>query len=294
MKIVCLTENSPGLRYTVNVIHRRFGVTLVVLEAAKQGLFWRDLRRFGIVETLYRVRLVGRRLLPTGRSAAINDRVFGTDWRRLDAAIPALRTADVNSGEIREAIARIRPTVVVCQGTSLVRDATVDGVGCSLNIHTGLSPYYRGSRCTEWALAVGDVLNIGVTVHRLTSEIDGGEILGQSRIAVEPEDDVDSLNARAIAAGTDIVVDALSRLAAGDRLQFRPQPRGAGRLFYRRQWSRHIDKHLRHLLRRGELAAMVRNPSAPPRPLLAPWAGEREAPEAQEDEAARCRSLAKS
>src|SRR3546814_7243079 len=65
-----------------------------------------------------------------------------------------------------------------------------------LNIHAGLSPRYRGSRCTEWAVACGDVLNIGVTVHRLTKDIDGGAILGQARVQVRPEDTIEDVNAR--------------------------------------------------------------------------------------------------
>src|SRR3546814_5797304 len=102
--------------------------------------------------------------------------------------IEQLRTTDINSVAVRAAIEKIRPDVIVCQGTTLVRDATIAGVPFPLNIHAGLSPRYRGSRCTEWAVACGDVLNIGVTVHRLTKDIDGGAILGQARVQVRPED----------------------------------------------------------------------------------------------------------
>src|SRR3546814_2327445 len=67
MKIVCLTENSPGLRYTVNAINRRHGVALVVFEQSKRAMFFRDMKRYGVRDTLYRTRMVAKRLLP-GRS----------------------------------------------------------------------------------------------------------------------------------------------------------------------------------------------------------------------------------
>lgn len=286
MTVVCLTEDAPGLRYTVNVLHRRHGVALVVLEDSKRGLFWRDLRRFGIMETCYRAWLVARRLWPTGRLAGLNDRVFGADWRALDPSIRVLRTREINSPEVREALSRLRPDVVVCQGTTLVRPETITFVPTALNIHAGLSPYYRGSRCTEWAVATGDVGNIGVTVHALTRDVDGGAVLGQMRVDPRDDDTVASLNARIVVAGTAIVSGALDRLAAGRPLELRPQPPGEGWLFYRRQWSRHLDRHVRHLLRRGELRRMRARPSAAPRPLVAPWPDSAEAREAGMGQAA--------
>src|SRR3546814_20515249 len=71
MKIVCLTENSPGLRYTVNAINRRHGVALAVFEQSKRAMFFRDMKRYGVRDTLYRTRMAAKRLLP-GRSDKVH------------------------------------------------------------------------------------------------------------------------------------------------------------------------------------------------------------------------------
>ena len=57
-----------------------------------------------------------------------------------------------------------------------------------------LSPYYGGTRCTEWALLHWDCCNIDVTVHELTAEIEGGKIVGQARAELVPENTVHSIN----------------------------------------------------------------------------------------------------
>lgn len=271
MKIVCLTEDSPAMRFTVNSLHQQHGVALVVLEHTRRKRFVRDMKRFGLLETLHRVLLVARRILPRGHDVAVCNEAFGDNWRTVDWDIPRLHTDDINSAEVCAAIADLKPDVVVCQGTTLVRDKTIAQVPCPLNIHAGLSPYYRGSRCTEWALAVGDTSNIGVTVHRLTEDIDGGAVLGQVRVPVLPDDDVFSINARITAVGTRVVGDALTLMKQGAALSFRPQRADQGLLLYRRQFTRHLGRHVKALLRRGELRHMLKHPSAAPYPLLAPW-----------------------
>lgn len=47
----------------------------------------------------------------------------------------------------------------------------------AINCHIGLSPYYRGSATTFWALRDGNYRHNGATIHHLTSTLDGGDII---------------------------------------------------------------------------------------------------------------------
>ena len=49
----------------------------------------------------------------------------------------------------------------------------------AINIHMGISPYYRGSDCNFWALYDDNAHLVGATIHYL-SKIDGGKILYHS------------------------------------------------------------------------------------------------------------------
>jgi phosphoribosylglycinamide formyltransferase-1 len=72
----------------------------------------------------------------------------------------------------------------------------VDGyVGRMLNIHPSLLPKYKGLNTHARVLAAGDPEH-GVSVHFVTSELDGGPLIAQSAVAVAPGDTVATLSAR--------------------------------------------------------------------------------------------------
>lgn len=71
--------------------------------------------------------------------------------------------------------------------------------GRMLNIHPSLLPKYKGLHTHEAALAAGDV-KAGCTVHLVTAELDDGPILGQTEVAILPDDTAESLAARVLIA----------------------------------------------------------------------------------------------
>lgn len=70
--------------------------------------------------------------------------------------------------------------------------------GRILNIHPSLLPKYKGLDTHARAIAAGDSHG-GVSVHIVTEELDGGEVLGQAEVAIHPDDTADSLAARVLA-----------------------------------------------------------------------------------------------
>lgn len=68
-----------------------------------------------------------------------------------------------------------------------------------VNIHPSLLPKYKGLDTHARALAAGDV-EAGCSVHIVTEELDGGAVLGQARVPIEPGDTVNTLAARVLAA----------------------------------------------------------------------------------------------
>lgn len=64
-----------------------------------------------------------------------------------------------------------------------------------LNIHPSLLPKHKGLHTHRRALAQGDTIS-GCTVHHVTSELDGGDIIAQEKIAITQDDDEHSLASR--------------------------------------------------------------------------------------------------
>ncbi len=87
--------------------------------------------------------------------------------------------------------------------------------GRMLNIHPSLLPRYPGLRTHARALAAGDA-EAGCTVHLVTSDLDDGPVLGQSRVPVMPDDTVDSLAARVLIAEHQLYPAVLRRFAGGN------------------------------------------------------------------------------
>ncbi len=87
--------------------------------------------------------------------------------------------------------------------------------GRMLNIHPSLLPKYRGLNTHARAIEAGDA-EAGCTVHEVTAELDGGPILGQARVPVEPGDTPDTLAARVLVHEHDLYPRVLRRFACGN------------------------------------------------------------------------------
>lgn len=80
----------------------------------------------------------------------------------------------------------------------LLSDELVAGWrGRIVNIHPSLLPKYKGLDTHARAIAAGDA-EAGCSVHVVTEELDGGEVLGQARVPILPGDDTEALAARVL------------------------------------------------------------------------------------------------
>ncbi|MBA4257133.1 MAG: phosphoribosylglycinamide formyltransferase [Polaromonas sp.] len=86
--------------------------------------------------------------------------------------------------------------------------------GRLVNIHPSLLPAFTGLNTHQRALDEGCQF-AGATVHRVTPELDHGEILAQAVVPVLPGDSADTLAARVLTQEHLIYPRALERLLAG-------------------------------------------------------------------------------
>lgn len=71
--------------------------------------------------------------------------------------------------------------------------------GKIINIHPSLLPKYKGLDTHARAIDAGDAV-AGCSVHVVTEELDGGEVLGQAEVPILPGDTPDTLAARVLEA----------------------------------------------------------------------------------------------
>jgi methionyl-tRNA formyltransferase len=138
------------------------------------------------------------------------------------AAPPAKRTAErldipvLQPERLDESLEIPEATIVAVAYGVLVPRALLER-HTWLNVHPSLLPRWRGAAPVERAIMAGDC-KTGVTIIRLTEELDAGPIAAQRAFPVEPEDDAGSVYEKAAAVAVELLDEVL------DEPTFREQP----------------------------------------------------------------------
>ncbi len=102
--------------------------------------------------------------------------------------------------ELTQCIEQFQPELIILAG--FMRILTDDFVnhfyGKMINIHPSLLPKYRGLNTHQRALEAGDTEH-GLTIHYVSSELDGGPIILQKTVPVLSTDSESSLAERVLA-----------------------------------------------------------------------------------------------
>jgi folate-dependent phosphoribosylglycinamide formyltransferase PurN len=259
-KIVCFIKESPPLIYFTNKINSVFPLAEVIIEKpeiSRKKIISR-IRKDGILDFGLQV---ADRLWAKNRYVDDYKEFFGDMWTKPDERLSVFRTSSINSEEVYERMQRIKPDIIIDHGTSIVKDHILDTSSLALNLHWGLSPYYRGTHCSEWALINWDPYNIGVTIHKLTREIDGGNVLAQKRIDVEPDDTLNRINMKLTLHGTELMMMGISKFVNKEPMEFRKQDFSMGYLAYQRQWGVHLKRHVEYIEQQGMVRQMLKYPA---------------------------------
>jgi folate-dependent phosphoribosylglycinamide formyltransferase PurN len=218
--IVVITEGGPHIWAIVNAIAGRLWPVSVILETPepKRQLLLGRARRQGWISatgqlgTMVLTKL-GKRLFTGHAVQLIAEQKLETEpW----PAQAIIHVSSANAPECLQAIADIRPGVVLLAGCRLLSRQTLAKMPCPvLNYHAGIAPKYRGMNGGYWALASGDEDNFGTTVHLVDAGVDTGGVLRQVRGRPEPGDTISSYALRQAAFSRDICVEAVRDALAG-------------------------------------------------------------------------------
>ncbi|MDF7679742.1 bifunctional UDP-4-amino-4-deoxy-L-arabinose formyltransferase/UDP-glucuronic acid oxidase ArnA [Enterobacteriaceae bacterium ESL0689] len=78
----------------------------------------------------------------------------------------------------------------------------------AFNLHGSLLPKYRGRAPLNWVLVNGES-ETGVTLHRMISQADAGDIVAQQRVAIDDDDNALALHRKLCAAASVLLAQAL-------------------------------------------------------------------------------------
>jgi folate-dependent phosphoribosylglycinamide formyltransferase PurN len=131
----------------------------------------------------------------------------------------------------------LRPDFVVLYGTSIIKDPLLSAYdGRMINIHLGLSPYYRGTGTNFWPLVDRCPECVGATIHLAVLKVDAGAILRQVRPDVQAGDGAHALGTKTIIAAVNALPSVIGRFAVGE-LEPQTQDLSTGKVFRRKDFN---------------------------------------------------------
>jgi methionyl-tRNA formyltransferase len=181
MKITIFTRNQPRHINLINLISEFAEETFAVLES--NTLFP------GVVPDFFNSSPTMQEYMTGVRNAEAN--LFGKS-RLISPRVNNLvmKSGDLNYLTQEHLKETMQSDIYVVFGGSFIKGWLVDFLieKRALNIHMGLSPYYRGSSCNFWAMYDSLPNYVGATVHYLSKGLDSGPMIFHSVPKFENED----------------------------------------------------------------------------------------------------------
>ena len=187
-------------------------------------------KRFGVVGMLSRItlKLTLRLIGESSRRKADLARVLG-DFE-FPTHVTLFRTIGVNSAETLELLRSLEPDILCIYGTYVASDATLATARqIALNLHTGISPRYRGADCEFWPLHEREPHWVGATVHTCTSNLDGGAIFGTATASLTADDGLGAVFGRCVVVGAALYKQVVQDIIIGRATNGTTQDLSAGR-----------------------------------------------------------------
>jgi hypothetical protein len=144
---------------------------------------------------------------------------------------------NVNCGEVNgiafeSFLKDLAPDLIAVLGSSVIKPHIISIPEIAMiNLHSGLSPYYRGTWSYGWPVVNGEPQYIGATVHYMDHGIDTGRIIHQTRPSLSEEDDLNSIFLKVIAEGSELMVKVIRDIGGGAQIPSYLQPQGVGKLY---------------------------------------------------------------
>ena len=188
MKTIIFTSNSIRHKFFANSISKLVDDSLVICETKKNdGKKIEDQNNFSEIDKHFLKRFETEK-----------EQFKGNDFF-ISKTVP-LEYKEVNLKYVSKIVKEISPDLMLVFGSSIIDDELIS-LGKKnrfLNLHLGLSPYYRGSGTNFWPFINNELEYVGSTILHLDQGIDTGDIIAHVRPNFEEDDDVHTIGCKVI------------------------------------------------------------------------------------------------
>jgi phosphoribosylglycinamide formyltransferase-1 len=160
-----------------------------------------------------------------------------------------IKKGGINDFEIVNEIIELKPDLLVCYGSSIIKSELLTIFKNKfINVHLGLSPYYRGSGTNVWPLINSEPDMIGATFMFIDAGIDTGKIIHQIRADILLGDSPHSIGNRLIRKMTSTYANVIANF---EYLEEERQPEIKGKLYLKKDFNSNSCRELYYNLEQG-------------------------------------------
>jgi folate-dependent phosphoribosylglycinamide formyltransferase PurN len=128
-----------------------------------------------------------------------------------------IEKGDINNPRLVSKIIKLNPDIIISYGCSIIRSELLNEFkGRFVNMHLGLSPYYRGSGTNFWPFVNNELQFIGTTFMYIDEGVDTGEIIHQIRANISYNDNIHQIGNRLI---RDSCIECVKLIRAFNKLE---------------------------------------------------------------------------
>jgi hypothetical protein len=228
-KLILLTSNHLRHRYIAHCLAEAFDLRGIVNEA-KDSQVERPVMEKTELEVLHNRHFSDR--------LASEKSWFGR-FDHFPEATPLLEipAGEINSVECQYWIEQLEPDYIVLFGSSIIKPPLLNTYpGKIINLHLGLSPYYRGAATNFFALYNNQPECVGATIHLAIAQVDAGAILYQIRPDLEGNEGLNDIGNKVIEKAGRVLPMVIS-LYHGGKLQPQKQKSTIGQVFKNTDYS---------------------------------------------------------
>ncbi len=143
-----------------------------------------------------------------------------------------VKCGEINSGGFVSFLEELRPGLIAVLGSSVITPRVISiPLHGMINLHSGLSPYYRGTWSYGWPIVNGEPEYIGATAHFIDPGIDTGDIIYQTRPVLDGDDDLNAIFLKVVSEGIELVTGAVEEMTHRGKVVSYKQRKDTGRLY---------------------------------------------------------------
>lgn len=220
MRVVMLVGNGQSSKFMYNALKKKYQIIKVIQEenVSKTKMIKRRIKKLGLIKVLGQIIFIifvsFTKIFSKKRINLLIEE-YELDSTPFENEV-LIKVKNVNSQTTINEIKKIKPDVVIINGTRIISKKVLNSVeAIFVNTHLGITPKYRGVHGGYWAIANSDIENCGTTVHLVDKGIDTGGILFQEKIKVSKNDNFWTYPIHQISTGIDLMKKTLDGIEKG-------------------------------------------------------------------------------